>query len=417
MALVTALVAAAALTAGACGARGSDGPSAERTALRFQVSGDREETGAFQALATAYEKRTRRQVDVVVVENEIDHATKIATSSAGGDPPDVFVLGYRTYSALAGRGALRAAGPLLEDRGVELATIEKAPAEAFTQNGTLVCLPLNASSMVVYWNRTVFAAAGAKPPAPGWTWEDFRKAALSTTGGGVRGLGASPRLIRIAPFVWSLGGEIVDDPTTPTTTTFATPQGTAAVTLFADLLRAEAMPSAAETAAEALDTQFSRGRLAMLLSSRRDVPRFREVSDLDWDVAPVPTSPTGRPVSILHSDGACLSARGKRLAAAADFIAYLASDEAQSLAALSGRFVPVTHGARPAFLDPARPPPSGHVFLDQLASVRRVPTVARWSAAEDRVDEVLEELWLDPDRDVQQVAERMDEAARRALRG
>src|SRR5690606_27410901 len=33
----------------------------------------------------------------------------------------------------------------------------------------------------IYYDRAVFAAAGLEPPAPDWTWEDFKAAAKALT--------------------------------------------------------------------------------------------------------------------------------------------------------------------------------------------------------------------------------------------
>lgn len=406
---------AASLVAACSGGGNESGDAGEQGPLRMQVSGDQEETAAFEALAVAYGRSPGgRRVELRIVEDEEDHLAKLAVSAAGDDAPDLFVVGYRAYTALAQSGAVVPAEPLLRRRGVDVSSLERAPIEAFSSEGTLQCLPMNASSMVVYWNRSLFEDAGVATPAAGWTWADFEAAAVALTRDGVRGVGIAPRLIRLAPFIWSAGGEIVDDELKPTGTTIATPAGLQALELFARLLLAEAIPSAAERTSENMETTFARGRLGMYLSSRRDVPRFREATSLDWDVATVPVAPGGAATSILHSDGACVSRQGSS-EAAADFLAYLASAEAQSLAALSGRFVPVLPAARPAFLDPARPPASARVFIDQLERVRRVPLAPRWSAAETRADEVLERMWADAAIPVSTIAEDVDRETARVL--
>ena len=60
-------------------------------------------------------------------------------------------------------------------------------------------------------------------PKPDWKWEDFLAAAKALTkdndGDGridIYGLGFEPTLIRVAPFVWQAGGDIVDDVHRPT---------------------------------------------------------------------------------------------------------------------------------------------------------------------------------------------------------
>ena len=55
------------------------------------------------------------------------------------------------------------------------------PMEAFTFDGELMCLPQNLSSLVVYYNRDLFDAAGLADPAMNWTWDDFLAAAQALT--------------------------------------------------------------------------------------------------------------------------------------------------------------------------------------------------------------------------------------------
>ena len=90
--------------------------------------------------------------------------------------------------------------------------------DAFRVDGELVCLPQNISSLVVYYNRDLFRQGRRERAAPGWTWDDMVEKAIALTrdtdgDGNVDqyGLGVEPTVIRIAPFVWSNGGEIVDD--------------------------------------------------------------------------------------------------------------------------------------------------------------------------------------------------------------
>ena len=44
-----------------------------------------------------------------------------------------------------------------------------------------MCLPQNLSSLVVYYNRDLFDAAGVPYPEAGWTWAEFLDAAKALT--------------------------------------------------------------------------------------------------------------------------------------------------------------------------------------------------------------------------------------------
>ena len=139
-------------------------------------------------------------------------------------------------------------------------------------------------------------------------------------------------------------------------------------------------------------TRFAAGSLAMLLSSRRDTPGFREVAGLDFDVAALPVA--AEPATLLHSDAFCIS-RGRRpVDAAADFVAFATGTQGQTLAALSGRSVPALKSVAdsPAFLSPGRPPASSQVFLDAIPTIRAFPSWPTWTEVEDLAEVSLQQV-------------------------
>lgn len=386
------LVAATALAA--CGSGDDDGGPGEP--LVAQVSGEPEETAIYEAIAAAYNaQEPDRAVEIVAVARKDDHLALLQTSFAAGQAPEVYLINYREYASFVERGAVAPVGDLLAERGVDLADYYPAPVEAFTRDGELQCMPQNASSLVVYVNTALFAQRGVDLPFAGWTFEEFRAAAQRLTFDHVDGVYVEPSLIRLAPFAWSLGGEIVDDPTKPTGLTLNDPTTRSALEALIDLQRVDrVMPTEEELVSQDAESRFVTGKLAMILSSRKSTPYFRENPDLQFDVLPMPRM--GEPVSILHSDAYCLSSADDD---AADFIAYATGSEGQRIAALGGRTVPSLRAVAEsgAFLNPTRAPAHSEVFIDALEGMRAVPVVENWPQIEDLAEEYLTRLWYDTD--------------------
>lgn len=388
-ACVVAAVTLVGVASTACGDDGSSG-GGEHETIRFQFTGEPEEAAVYELVIDAFEAENQ---DVTVVAEAIgskaDHLAKLVTSFAGGAAPDVFLLNFREYSQFVTQGAIEAVGPRLTEFGIDLADYYRPPIEAFTFDGQTQCLPQNVSSLVVYWNRILFDRAGMPPPADGWTWADFRRTAIALTGGGIHGLGIEPTLIRLAPFVWGAGGELTDDPDAPTRLTLDSTQARAGLEFIVGLVRDDqVVPDDTDLAAQDLESRFTAGKLAMFLSSRREVPAFREVAALDWDVAPLPLGE--RPSTILHSDGFCLARDGKHLDAATRFVAFAGGPRGQGILALGGRTVPSLPSiATGAFLDPGSAPEHDQVFLDGIPIMRRTPVLATWPEIEDVAEEIL----------------------------
>jgi multiple sugar transport system substrate-binding protein len=385
-----ALLVSSALALPACS--DASGEPAGRTSIRVQVSGEPEETAVYAAVATAYTNaHPGTKVEVVEVPEKSDHLARLSTSFAAGNPPEVFLVNFREYAQFVARGAIEPAGPLLEERGLDVGDYFPQPVDAFTYDGALQCMPQNVSSLVVYYNSGLFADRGVPAPRPGWTFEDFVRTARQLTDpkAGLHGVGLSADLIRLAPFVWSAGGDIVDDTNRPTAFTLDTPQARVGVDAVVGLVRDGLVPSEEDIAAQNLQTRFVTGKLGMLLSSRREVPTLREVEGLEWNVASLPV--IDKPASILHSDAYCISAGGGDVKAAADFVSFAVGQQGQTIAALGGRTVPSLKAVAdsPAFLDPSRAPESSQVFLDAIPLIRRTPVTPSWPEIEDIAAEQL----------------------------
>ncbi len=395
-----ALVLVAAMLGLGCGGSdtaGGGGGGAAR--IDFQVFGDAEELAAYRQLVAAYARRRTGKVRLIEVPDREAHLQKIATGFASGAPPEVFLVNYRNFAGYAARGALDPAGPRLDaSKVLRRRAFYSQPVKAFTYRGALQCVPQNVSSLVVYYNRDLFRRGDVAEPEAGWTWDDMVERALALTrdvdGDGnidVHGLGVEPSMIRVAPFVWSNGGEVVDDDERPTRFVLDRPQAVAALQAFFDLRQTHlVVPSEQEVEAEDDETRFQNGRMAMVLSSRRSTPAFRTITAFDWDVAPLPVHEQA--AGILHSDAYCMAAASDSKDAAWRFVEFALGPRGQRIAARTGRTVPSLRAIAEsrAFLDPEAKPASSRVFLDSIASIRRVPSISTWPEIEDASEGILE---------------------------
>jgi multiple sugar transport system substrate-binding protein len=368
--------------------------------VSFAVFGDPAELAAYQELVRAFQaRRPDIQVELRHVAGQSDYQQQLVMAFSSGAPPDVMLLSYRRFAFFAAQGGLEALGPYLEQsRLLREEDFFPQALEAFRWAGQLWCIPQNVSSLVVYYNQDLFDAAGLPYPQAGWTWDDFLKAARTLTrdldGDGQvdqYGAGIAPRLQRLAPWIWQNGGELVDDSLHPTRLALDRPEALAAFRWFVDLqVKEKVVPDAVAEAAESSENRFLNGRLAMYLNSRRGVPTYRAVATFRWDVAPLPAGRMS--VSILHSDGFCLSATAKEKAAAWALIEFANSVEGQEILAKTGRTVPSLRqvAESPAFLEPGRPPASSRIFLEVIPTLRSTPVFPRWGTIEEVVDREVE---------------------------
>jgi multiple sugar transport system substrate-binding protein len=379
------------------------GVSAEQsTQITVMVAGDAEEIEAYRAVVVGFnEGQDEVEARLIPFAERDDLILRLSTSIAGGQPPDLFLMNYRFYGQFAARGTLEPVAPYLQDSDVFSETdFFDTALTPFRWDGEQVCLPQNVSSLVVYYNTDLFRRADVALPKDGWSWNDMVAAAKKLTrdrdGDGTvdtYGLGVDPEIIRVAPFIWSNGGQLVDDETSPTR--FALDGGAVvALDQFFDLRTVHGVtPTDEEAEAEDFVSRFLNGRLGMLMESRRVVPTLRTITDFEWDVAGTPTLDT--PASVLHSDAYCMTEGSDAKDEAWRFMEFALGPEGQRIASEAGRTVPSLRSVAEteAFLDPNEPPANAQVFLDQIPYLRSVPSISTWPEIEDTANGLLEEAY------------------------
>jgi multiple sugar transport system substrate-binding protein len=377
-----------AMVLSACGS-GGGGAAKRPEVLRLQAAGGEGELAAAREVADGFEAANPGvQVDFTGVAEQGDHLARLTTAFAAGNPPDAFLLNYRRIGAFVSRGVI---DPV--PRTTDVADFYPPPLEAFTDAGALQCLPQNASSSVVYVNETLFAEAEVPlPPVSGWSWEELRSIAGQLNAKGVEAIAFEPGLRTVAPFIWSAGGEVVDDQAAPTRITLDTAAAQIALGVLTELQKLGY--DARQRAGQDPQDAFAAGQVAMLIDSRRAVPALRKTG-IAFDVRPFPRQRSS--ASLLAADGWCVSKASKQRDLAHRFAAFTTGPVGGRVLAASGRTVPVARGLAesPAFLDPASRPRNAKVFLDAIPGLRRLPNVSAQAEAEETADDLLAQYFAE----------------------
>jgi multiple sugar transport system substrate-binding protein len=361
--------------------------------ISFMVFGDPAEKRAYESLVAEFQKtHPTITVQLINIPGQSEYRKRLSTDFAAGTPADIVLLNYRRYANFAAKGTLEPLGPYLEKSTIiKEADFYPESIAPFRWKNQLMCIPQNISSLVVYYNKTLFDQAGVAYPAPGWTWQDFETTAKAltkdTNNDGIPeqyGLGTEASIFRVTPFIWQNGGDLVDNPAAPTKLVLDMAATKEALQWFVDLqVKHHVIPTRDEELAEPHETRFLNGQMAMILNSRRGVPTYRDITTFDWDVAPLPQGK--EPAGILHADAYCMPSAGKQKAATWTFIEFANSPQGQTIVAGTGRTVPSLKSVAqsPAFLDPTTKPRNSQVFLDVIPVVRAVPVMETWVDIEE----------------------------------
>ena len=321
--------------------------SAAAGPVSFMVFGDPGELAAYRTLVTAFEAANPDiDLELIEVASQGDYRQRLGADLAAGTPADVVLINYRNQAAFSAKGQLEPlTARLRESTLLDETDFYPESIPGFRWRGELMCIPQNISSLAVYLNEDLFAAAGLSLPVADWTWDDLLATAQALTldldGDGVTdqyGLGTEASLMRLAPFVWQNGGEVVNNPLEPSRLGLDSAPAAAAMQWFVDLQTVHhVVPDAIAEEAEDSESRFLNGRTAMFLQSRRIVPSVRDVT-FAWDVAPLPRQVES--ASVLHSDGYCLPAASAHKDAAWALIEFANGPDGQTIGAGTSRTGP-----------------------------------------------------------------------------
>lgn len=375
--------------------------------LRFAVYGGPEQVASYQELAEAFEKNNPyATVKVESTASAGASSSRLRTQLAAGTAPDVFLTEHDKVPALVQAGSVKPVDELLEAREVDFGDgYHRDGLEAFSKDSALQCMPHDVSPMVVYYNTDLvrfdrLVEPETDPPTAedGWTWDQFAAAARQIARrGNAHGVHIEPSLEMLAPFIWSAGGDLVDDTQEPTSLDMDSDDTREAFELVLGLVRdPNVTPTQAELARQDAVSQFAQGKIGMVIGSRELTPRLRAAKGLDFEVFPLPHIGPFRTISSMN--GYCIAAGTDKVQAAADFLAFAVGREGATITTTAGYVVPsnleVAHS--PAFTQPGLPPKNSFVFNEGVRRTEPTPFVPEWPRVVNETDPVIERLFYAP---------------------
>ncbi len=391
----------------------------EPVVLRFRYWGDFKEIQALQGTIRAFEKENPGiRVRGERVPSGDEYAQKLLIEQAAGLVPDVVFCGGN-FVEFAGRGMLMDLNPFLaDDPSVRLSAYYPQLVKLFQRDGKLYALPRDIAPVgLVYYNKKLFDAARLPYPDGDWSWDytphpergvkDFLNVAQKLTrkksaGGGtpsaIFGYASGPT-VSMDNFVYSSGGEYVDDLLTPTKLLHRDPRIIRAMQLTQDLLyKYNVSPSTTELQASGVSVHdlFAQGRVAMYVTGIWEVPRFREeIGDrFDWDIAGFPRGPTGIKGVRVGWSGYGMTAQTKHPKEAWLLLKYLAGPPGLGRLAKTGLAQPALANLAdsPLWLDGNRPK-NRKLTIEQVPYVHFEVMNSGWKEITAIITPKLELVW------------------------
>ncbi|MCK6562995.1 ABC transporter substrate-binding protein [candidate division KSB1 bacterium] len=228
--------------------------------------------------------------------------------------------------------------------------------QAASWRDTLYAMPMEATSLALLYNKELFRQAGLDPNHPPQNWEELREFAQKLTidknGDGkfdqhgflVPVFPASGDLniwmiLQWTPFLWQAGGYEIN--LEQTAVLFNSEAGVQALTLWKNMYDELGM----RKFSMAHDMAFASQHLAMVLDGPWNLPRYREMKNVDWAVAPLPAGPAKR-ATYLAGEHLAIFRQSRHPQAAWTFVKWILQPETQAMFSMKSGYLPVRRSVR-----------------------------------------------------------------------
>ena len=237
----------------------------------------------------------------------------------------------------------------------------------------------------------MFKSAGIAYPANDWTFDDFLTAAKKLTHRpDIFGISFEEDSLFYLPYLMSEGGGILSDDLSRLT--IDEPASQKGLKFYADLRKKyHVAPQKSESASATMAQMFLQGRLAMHLSGRWLVPKYREEAVFEWDVAPFPKGDAGSVVP-MDASGWAISKTSKHKPEALKLIKFLSSKNSIEKLTKSGLIIPARKDCANSVLNEKKPANS-QVFIDVINTSKPTPVSVNYNEINDKIKEFTEKIF------------------------
>jgi sn-glycerol 3-phosphate transport system substrate-binding protein len=308
---------------------------------------------------------------VVQLENQTGYEATIDKyiQSSQSARPDIVQFPEYTVQLLADSGTVIPIGACIEASGFDTSPILDRILLAYATEGVQWSMPFNVSNPVLYYNKSMFEAAGLDPEAPPLTLEDLRAASQTIVDSGAAATGIAFDSGADSGGGWFIeqwfakGGELYADNgngrlAPATEVLYDGPAGVELMSFVQSMItdglavtvgdNASGQDNFLKMADQASPAAMTIGTSAALgtVTSVLDGGLIQGITGEDLGVGPMP-GPSGQPGVLVGGASLYIVAdKGDAEAAAAwDYIQYLVSAEAQSQWAAATGYVPVRSDA------------------------------------------------------------------------
>ena len=162
------------------------------------------------ALVKKYETDFHTKYPKITIQQEeipTNFEDKIKTEMSANSEPDAMYVSTKLMNFAAPAGRLLDLTPLMSKWGVSKDEYVSTLLSPWQLDGKQYALPKDFGDLVLFYNKSMFSAAGLQPPA---SWDDVKADAKKLTTGTVKGISLPADSARFDAFLYAYGGKILN---------------------------------------------------------------------------------------------------------------------------------------------------------------------------------------------------------------
>lgn len=263
--------------------------------------------------------------------------------------------------------------------------------KALSYKDTLYAIPRDVSNLVIYINKDLFKKYNVPFPNTYWTFNDLIILAKKLTRDenndqktDVWGISFEEAPFFYLPYLMSEGGGILSDDLS--TNIFDSAQSQKGLNFYTDLRnKYHVAPTQAQSASATMAQLFLQQKIAMHLSGRWLVPKYRQEAKFDWNVINFPFGDKGSIVP-LDASGWAIAKQSQHKKEAYKLIKFLSSKQSIEKFSQSGLIVPARIDvAKGDFLNSSEKPKNNEVFINVINTSKPTPVSPDYNEIIDKI--------------------------------
>lgn len=331
------------------------------TIIKFSTWGSASEIAIMKPIIQEFEKNNPN-VKIELIHIPQDYFQKLHLLFASNLAPDVIFINNLNLPIYSN---------YLEDISNYINKTDFYPKslEALSYNGKNYAIPRDISTLVIYYNQSLFNKYNIPLPKENWTIEDLLSTAKKFNKTPIWGISYEPQIYYTMPYIYYYGGGILSKNGENISNNKNSQKG---ITTYKNMaFKYHIAPIPSQIGSKTLAQMFLDGQIAMHLSGRWLVPKYRECANFKWDVINFPkyTVPC-------DASGWAISKSSKNKDIAIKFVLFLSNKQNINKMTRDGLIVPARIDIATSKDFNSNMPKHSNVFL-KTAQKAIVPTISK----------------------------------------